>query len=79
MSKCFEYTKKKYSKDEYSAEVEDEDLEQMEEDISTALFREMCSQWLEANGLRIILEEVNAKPRPRYRRQNAKANIEDEH
>lgn len=78
MANNFQYTKKKYSNDEYSAEVEDLELEEMEEDISVTIFREMCQTWLETNGLKIVLEEVRAKPKPRYRRQNAKANIEDE-
>lgn len=33
------------------------------------LFRELVNDWLEKNGLRIVLEEV--RDRPKYKRQNA--------
>lgn len=73
MSQRFGYTEKStpFSEDCNS-------LEEMEEEISVTLFRELCQTWLEANGLKIVLEEVNSKPRPKYRRQNAKSNVMDE-
>lgn len=58
---------------------EEEELEDMEEGVAATLFREMCTHWLQTNGLKIVLEEVRDRPRPRYRRQNAKANMDEEH
>jgi len=52
-----------------------EDLEEMEDEVADStcekLFREMVQLWLKENGLRILLEESTAKPKPKYKRQNA--------
>jgi len=66
--------------DSYSQKWEDEsevnELEDMEDEVQEStcetIFREMVQNWLKENGLKILLEETSgAKPRPKYRRQNA--------
>lgn len=56
-------------------EDEGSDLEQLEDEVETStcetIFREMAQLWLKENGLRILLEESTAKPKPKYKRQNA--------
>lgn len=71
MDEKFQYTNKSYMEDVNS-------LEEMEEDVSVRLFREMVQSWLEQNGLKIVLEEVRDRPKPKFRRQNAKANINEQ-
>ena len=63
----FQYSKKSTKVDLNSLEESDE----MEEfpPLVEELFRELVNEWLEKNGLRIVLEEVQS--RPKYKRQNA--------
>jgi len=52
-----------------------EDLEELEDEVTVStcenIFREMVQLWLKENGLRVLLEESTAKPKPKYKRQNA--------
>jgi len=68
MSDDFQFTEKshKFKKLEpLESEDEMEDFPPLVEE----LFRELVSEWLDKNGLRIVLEEVAS--RPKYKRQNA--------
>lgn len=61
--------------EKWEDETEINELEDMEEEVESstceALFREMVQLWLKENGLKMLLEEASAKPKPKYKRQNA--------
>lgn len=68
MSDDFEYTEK--SKKNFDLQDMEESDEMVEfPPLVDELFRALVNEWLEKNGLRIVLEEVQS--RPKYRRQNA--------
>jgi len=50
-------------------ELESEDEMDSFPPLVEELFRELVMEWLDKNGLRIVLEEVSQ--RPKYKRQNA--------
>jgi len=50
-------------------ELESEDEMDNFPPLVEELFRELVVEWLDKNGLRIVLEEVSQ--RPKYKRQNA--------
>lgn len=71
----------KYTNKSYMDVQEMEDLDSMEQDFvhTDELFRELVNEWLEKNGMRILLQEVRDSGRkPVYRRQNAKAILREE-
>jgi len=65
--------------DEHSnSQYVDESLSELEDaqqqSTMEVLFTELCNEWLEKNGMRILLQEVaHSKPKPKYKRQNAKS------